>query len=66
MNILKKVRDLTKELLILILIKLFRIRKWSGEISFKKIINKNISFDYLSNKLKVIYDFKKKNWYISY
>lgn len=59
MNILKKVRDLTKELLILILIKLFRIRKWSGEISFKKIINKKISFDYLSNKLKVIYDFKK-------
>ena len=60
MKILKTLRNLIKEFFILFSIKLFRIRNWSGELSFNKIINKTISFNYLSNKLKIIYDFKKK------
>ena len=60
MYILKKIRNLFKEFFILSSIKLFRTRNWSKELSFSKFINNAISFSYLSNKLRVIYDFKKK------
>lgn len=63
---LKKIRDISQLFFLISIYKILKKKNWVREISYNKIISKNISIKYISNKLKTIFDFKKKiaNYYV--